>query len=337
MIKVKFATYLHPECGLTSKPTDQVDWCGHSYPHYEQVRKLLAEVLHEYPSLPLRRVGLQEYASVHSPAYLRQLTDAAEGHSDGAQPKLNSECRGLIFCLPGYEYALGGMYEAIERMRCGSLNRAYCFALGGHHAHVDWGHGYCILNPQAAAARYAQKLGFKRILFVDWDIHHGDGTQAIFANDPTVYCVSIHSGIDLYMMKASRAYEGSTEAAAAVGHWNIPLVHGLFKDEFVTSSNMLPGKFYRATDSLPEFQKALENLSWKPDLICLCSGYDSHRDDCGADVTNWTNDDFSKLTQMVNDAAQSANCPVLSVHAGGYKIPVTIPAAVAHVRTLAGY
>lgn len=337
MSKIRFGIYLHPELGLTSKPPGEIDWFGKSYPHYAEVRRRLAEVLQKYPALPLRRVELLEYASVHTPDYLKQLTDAAAGHQGSARPKLNSECRGFVFCLPGYEYSLGGMYEAVDQMRSGNLDRAYCFSLGGHHAHADWGHGYCILNPQAAAARYAQRIGFRRILFIDWDIHHGDGTQAIFANDPTVFCLSIHSGIDLYMIKASSAYAGSEEAAAAVGHCNIPLVHEVFEDEFVTSKNTLPGKFFRAADSLPEFQKRLDSLPWKPDLICVCSGYDSHLDDCGDRITNWTNDDFCKLTQMVNRVAESARCPILSVHAGGYKIPVTIPAAQTHVQTLAGW
>jgi len=114
-------------------------------------------------------------------------------------PRLSIECSGLDHCLPGYLYGLGGMLEAIDQMRAGLLERAYCFSLGGHHAYADWGHGYCLLNPQAAAARYAQTQGFRKILIVDWDIHHGDGTQSIFANDPSVYCLSIHSCLDLYM------------------------------------------------------------------------------------------------------------------------------------------
>jgi acetoin utilization deacetylase AcuC-like enzyme len=86
---------------------------------------------------------------------------------------------------------------------------------------------------------------------------------------------------------------------------------------------------------LAAFQAALDNLPWLPDLICLFSGYDSHRDDCGAGITNWTNDDFRRLTQRMLDLANRANCPVLSVHGGGYQLPVTVAAAVEHVRVLA--
>jgi acetoin utilization deacetylase AcuC-like enzyme len=334
MSKISFATYLHPQIALTSRPPDQVNWFGHSYPHYAAVGVGLAEALSHYAALPVRRVELSEYASVHSPDYLDQLKQMAAGTLVGARPEWSGECSGFEHCLPGYEYSLGGMFEAVDQMSRGILDRAYCMSLGGHHAHVDWGHGYCILNPQAVATRYAQKRGFKRILFVDWDIHHGDGTQAIFANDPTVYCISIHSFIDLYMMKASNMLEGSTAAAEAVGHKNIPVLHTVFSDDFVTELK-LPGKFYRASASLPVFQQALQELPWMPDLICICSGYDSHAEDCGADVTGWQDQDFRHLTNMVVAVANRAGCPILSVHAGGYNLPVTIRAAVVHAQSLA--
>ena len=82
---------------------------------------------------------------------------------------------------------------------------------------------------------------------------------------------------------------------------------------------------------------APENLPWAPDLICLFSGYDSHRDDCSAGITNWTNGDFYWLTQRVLELAKRSNCPVLSVQGGGYQLSITVAAAVAHVRVLASY
>jgi acetoin utilization deacetylase AcuC-like enzyme len=124
---------------------------------------------------------------VHTPTYLDKLKRMAAGEEIAAAPRLSVECTGFEYCLPGYLYGLGGMLEAIDQMRSGALERAYCFSLGGHHAYADWGHGYCLLNPQAAAVRYAQKKGFEHVLVVDWDIHHGDRTQSIFAHDASVY------------------------------------------------------------------------------------------------------------------------------------------------------
>jgi len=88
-------------------------------------------------------------------------------------------------------------------------------------------------------------------------------------------------------------------------------------------------------EAWPRFRRRWTTCRGRPDLICLFSGYDSHRDDCGAGITNWTNDDFRWLTQRVLDLAQRSTCPVLSVHGGGYQLLVTVAAAVEHVRTLA--
>ena len=330
-----FATYLHPHTAYTSKPVDQIRFMGHSYPHFAQVRIGLAEALADYPTLPERKAEFDDYLCVHTQEYLTKLGLMAADEHVEEPPRLSAECTGFEYCLPGYLYGLGGMLEAVDQMRAGTLDRAYCFSLGGHHAYPDWGHGYCLLNPQAAAARYAQTQGFERVLIVDWDIHHGDGTQFIFANDPTIYCLSIHSGLDLYMTAMRVMKNGTTTAGEEVGHCNIPLLDAFYTDESFAKMD-LPGEFYHTAESIPLFRSALEQIPWTPDLICIFSGYDSHKDDCGGRITNWTNNDYKILTRSVIELAERAGCPILSVHGGGYKLPVTIPAAAAHVEVLAG-
>lgn len=331
----RFATYLHPQTCLTSKPGDQIRFVGHSYPHFSQVRQELERALAGYPSLPVRQAEYAQYTGVHTQAYLDSLSRMAAGEPVDDPPRLSIECTGFEFCLPGYLYGLGGMLEAIDQMTAGRLERAYCFSLGGHHAYADRGHGYCLLNPQAAAARYAQAQGFEKVLVVDWDIHHGDGTQSIFANDASVHCISIHSGADLYMAMACGLRYGTTTYGEEVGHCNIPLLDRVYGDDATKEMN-LPGQFYRAPESLQAFRTALECVPWTPDLIFVFSGYDSHTDDCGEGITDWTNEDFRRLTRHVLDLAHRAACPVLSVHGGGYELPVTIPAAASHVEVLAG-
>ncbi|MCQ3972490.1 MAG: histone deacetylase [Anaerolineae bacterium] len=330
---LKFATYLHPHTCFTAKPVTPAMFFGYAFPHYSQIREALAEALGQYPVLPLRQVAYEEYGRVHTEDYLHQLALMAAGQPVDPPPKLSLECSGYEFCLPGYQYGLGGMFEAVEQMKRGNLERAFCFCLGGHHAHRDWGHGYCLLNPLAATARYAQALGLARVLIIDWDIHHGDGTQAIFAHDDTVYCLSIHSVADLYMAKVSSLRAGTTEGGQQVGHGNIPLLHDVFDDAFFAEMN-LPGQFYRAEQSLAVFQQALEELPFSPDLILLFAGCDSHKDDCGGGITNWTEPDFETLTRSVLDLARRAGCPVLSVQGGGYKLLVTIATTIRHVAVL---
>jgi acetoin utilization deacetylase AcuC-like enzyme len=336
MASVAFAAYLHPEVAATSRPRETIRFVGQSLPYYDQVRAALAGAVAEYPALPLARAELTRYRTVHDDAYLDAIQRAARGDPTVAPLPVNAECAGLEHCLPGYAHSLGGLVAAIDRMRQGSLERAYCFSLGGHHAFPERGHGYCLLNPLAAAARYAQQLGFRRVLILDWDIHHGDGTQAIFAGDSSIYCISVHSAVDLYMAKASRLALGTTTAAEEAGHWNIPVLDQRFDGDVIGALG-LSGRFYRGEESLVAVADALDALPWQPELICVFSGYDAHRDDCGRHVMGWDTADFGWLTRRVLDRAQQAGCPVLSVHGGGYKLPVTIAAATEHIRTLATY
>jgi acetoin utilization deacetylase AcuC-like enzyme len=330
----KLATYLHHQTTLTTRPSEAIAFAGHSWPYLSRVRHGLEHSLQSYAVLPLRRIAFGEYGRVHSQSYLDKLELMARDEPLEELPKLGIGCDGLEYCLPGYEYSLGGMYQAIDAARKGTFDRAYCFSLGGHHAFVDWGHGYCVVNPQAVAARYAQAVGFEKVLIVDWDLHHGDGTQSIFAHDQSVYCLSIHSVGDLYMAVSRGIRYATTAKAKEEGHCNIPILAESFNDDFFNQMK-LEGKFYRASDSLQAFAEAIDNIPWQPDYVFLFSGYDAHINDQGKGVTDWTNDDYRLLTKTVKELAQKATCPILSVHGGGYNLEVAIEAARNHVVVLA--
>lgn len=333
---IKFSTYLHDETALTSRPVEEIEFVGYSYPYFNLVRKELKSKLGKYNSFGVRHAEISDYLTVHSETYIEKLKVMASGQSVEQRPKLSIECKGLEFCLPGYLFGLGGMLQAIDMMKSGAIQRAYCFSLGGHHAYTDWGHGYCILNPLAAAARYAQRQGFEKVLIIDWDIHHGDGTQSIFANDPTVHCISIHSAADLYMALACGLRYGTTKTGEFLGHQNIPVLAKIFDDKFVAQADW-GGVFYRAEESINIFSNSLQKVPWSPDLILIFSGYDSHKDDQGNEITNWVNSDFETLTKVVLNFSYKASCPVLSVHGGGYNLPVAVSAACSHVEILANY
>lgn len=329
-----FAISIHPETLQTSRPVDDEAFRGFSLPYAMQLRSKLADALRGYPSLPLRSADFALFADVHTATYLAQIQELAADRVPDPYPQLSIECSRLWYALPGYCFTLGGMLSALEAMRAGSLDRAFCAGRAGHHAYPGRGHGYSLLNPLAAAVRSAQRMGFERVLIVDWDIHHGDGTQAIFADDPSVFQISIHSAADLYMATMRVLPAGTTTAAAAVGHCNIPLLLDRFDAEDWAAFG-LGGEFYRGHESIPMLAEALQALPWTPDLICIFAGVDSHRDDCGGGITNWTNDDFQSLTRLVLAAARSASCPVLSVQGGGYKLPITVAALTSHVAALA--
>jgi acetoin utilization deacetylase AcuC-like enzyme len=333
MPRKSFAVNLHDETTALSLPIEQIMFVGQSYPHYNQLRLELRENLKDLPTIPVRKACPEDYLSVHTQSYYESICRLSKGEDVENAPRLSMECTGFEFCLPGYLFALGGMMEAIDLMENGSLERGYCFSLGGHHAGKNYGHGYCMLNPMAAAVRYAQSIGFKKVLIIDWDIHHGDGTQDIFSYDNSVYHISIHSLVDGYMAKASNLKYGTTSWAEKVGHCNIPLLDDMFEDSFLEEEG-LAGKFYRADESLTQFQKALNEIPWEPDMIFIFAGFDSHIKDCGKGITNWTNQDFQKLTRSVLTLSKNLSCPVLSVQGGGYKLEVTIPAVMSHIEVL---
>jgi acetoin utilization deacetylase AcuC-like enzyme len=334
----RFGIYFHQETCQTSIPRREIEFVGHSLPYFDAVREQLASTLRQYyPEIPLRKAAYDQFLTVHDPSYLDAIRRMSTDNQPQEIPKMSMECIGYEYCLPGYLYSLGGLLEAVDLINEGKLERAYCFSLGGHHAYADWGHGYCLLNPQAAAIRYAQERGFNNILVVDWDLQHGDGTQSIFAHDSSVYCISIHSVMDLYMAFMTVLESGTTTTAHAVGHCNIPVLQDLFDDEFFQKMMSLDGAYYRAEDTLSVFRQSLEDLPFSPDMIFIFSGYDAHIDDCGDGVTDWTYDDFQFLTEMVLDVAVDALCPVISSHGGGYNLDVTVKAAYRHIETLATY
>lgn len=329
-----FAISLHPEALLTSRHVAADQFIGKSLPYAQEVCACLVDALRGYTNLPLQSADFGLFSSVHSPTYLNQIQELAAGNTPDPYPRLSAECSGMWYALPGYCAGLGGMLTAIDLMKAGTLDRAFCYSLGGHHAYADYGHGYGMLNPLAATVRYAQRQGFARVLIIDWDIHHGDGTQAIFAHDSSVYHISIHSAIDLYMAIQRVIRAGTTTAATAVGHCNIPVLTQRFDDSDWAKLG-LTGSYYRAATCIPAFVDALQSLPWEPDLICIFAGVDSHRDDCGAGITDWENSDFQTLTRLVLNMAQRSNCPVLSIKGGGYNLPVTIAAIASHVEALA--
>ena len=329
-----FASYLHPETTQGTKPYDELDFVGFSVPYREELRAVIAKETSHHRAIPLFHAPFKDFSLIHDTNYLDALRQLAHGHEPPVMPMLSMECRDLEYFLDAHSYGLGGMYAAIAAMGRGQLKRAFVHSMGGHHAFQGRGHGYCILNPMAVAVRYAQRKGFKNVLIVDWDTHHGDGTQSIFEHDQSVHHISVHNLIDLYMAFQRVIRLGTDSYARSVGQRNIPLLPEDFDDSIIETMQ-LEGKVYRAEESMDALRTALGALPFKPDIIFIYAGVDSHIDDCGAGVTNWTTDDFITLTRMVLDTAAEADCPVMSVSGGGYKFDTTIDATLAHIYTLA--
>ena len=331
-MSMNIATYFHPEICQTLKPVEELEFIGQSLPYYNSVRDEIRKRI-DYPELALSKVDFNEYYSVHSKDYINGIVKSANDETDG-DFEISAECMNLHYAIPGYEYSLGGLYKAVDLMKKGELDRAYCFSMPSHHAFTSRGHGYCLLNSMATAVRYAQNVGFNNVLIIDWDIHHGDGTQTVFENDKSVCIIDIHSAVDLYMSMVNSIKLGTTTYGRSVGHCNIPVMDSNYPDSFFYNDLELTGELYRADNVIRQFEAELNRLPFSPDIIFIFDGHDSHIDDCGKDITNFDYEDFRILTRLVKEVAVKNQIPILSMPGGGYDLDITVQAALVHMEEL---
>ena len=158
--------------------------------------------------------------------------------------------------------AAGAVCDAVERVIAAEDSNAFCaIRPPGHHALPKSAMGFCLLNNIAIGAMHARSLGLNRVLIVDWDVHHGNGTQATFWEDPSVGFVSIHRS-PFYPGTGSANETGSGKGLGT--KVNIPVVAHIRPDEFLK----------RLFDETEKFANRL-----KPELILLSAGFDAHRND----------------------------------------------------------
>jgi acetoin utilization deacetylase AcuC-like enzyme len=214
--------------------------------------------------------------------------------------------------------AAGAACDAVDRVLTGEDKTALCLVRPpGHHALPERAMGFCLFSNVAIAAsvaRYSHQLD--RVMIVDWDVHHGNGTQGVFYADEQVGFLSIHR----WPFYPGTGDSDETGAGAGLGATiNLPISFGT------------PRSTYRES-----FAAALEKFAGhiRPDLILISAGFDSHRADpigsLGLEV-----EDFAELTKIVCDvAAVHAQGRVVSVLEGGYNPPVLAECVEAHLRGL---
>jgi acetoin utilization deacetylase AcuC-like enzyme len=189
----------------------------------------------------------------------------------------------------------------------------------GHHARPDVSMGFCLFNNAAIAARYAQdRYGIEKVLILDWDVHHGNGTQEIFYSDPSVFYLSTHQ-YPYYPGTGSAGETGTGEGAGTV--LNVPLPGG-------TS----------APDHRQAFTTALASMenTFHPDLVIISAGFDSRRGDPLGGL-RLEDADFAEMTGEVMDVAmRHASGRVVSLLEGGYNLTNLGATVRAHVAALSG-
>ena len=225
-------------------------------------------------------------------------------------------------CRASYDVALaaaGGCVAAVQAVLAGEVHNAFCAVRPpGHHAGPDCGMGFCIFNNAAIAARYAQRHGgVERVLIVDWDVHHGNGTQDVFYEDPTVLYCSLHEG-GLYPMPITgKGHARQGGAGRGEGFTlNIPLPFGSGDEETIAAlaERLVPAA-----------------RSFRPDLLIISAGFDSRRGDPLGDL-DITDEGFGRLTCLAAGLVPAGR--VVSVLEGGYNLAGLASASAAHVRAL---
>lgn len=214
--------------------------------------------------------------------------------------------------------AVGGVLTGIDKIMSGEVNNGMALVRPpGHHATPGQAMGFCLFNNVAVGARYLQKVhGIKKVLIVDWDLHHGNGTQEAFYDDPSVLYFSTHQ----YPHYPGSGSLHETGEGKGEGYTiNVPMRAGTPPDEFIN-------KFREAL-----FERALE---FSPEFIIISAGFDAHIDDPLGDML-LTEGSYAEMTRIVLDISEK-RCKgrVLSVLEGGYNLNALALSVEAHLRVM---
>lgn len=286
-----------------------------------------------HPECPERldaaRSGLTSVATHALPVRAARMDEIAAVHGEHHWPRLDRALDGHFGMLDADTFYAPGSREAVLRAAGGAaeLGRALMsettrgFALlrpPGHHAEIDRAMGFCLLNNVAFAARAAQTAGAKKVAIVDWDVHHGNGTQDIFWRDPTVHFTSLHQW-PLYPGTGSPREIGDGEGRGATT--NLALPPGSGPEEYAEA-------FRRVV--LPELR------AFAPDVILVSAGYDAHRDDPLGSMHLDAPSYGAMTTALVELAEELGHGRVGLVLEGGYDLSGLEVSVAASARALMG-
>ncbi|HTK77503.1 MAG TPA: histone deacetylase [Gemmataceae bacterium] len=253
---------------------------------------------------------------VHVPPVVervRRLAEAGGGHLDADTVVSPASYRvGLA--------AAGACSAAVDAVLQGKDRTALCLVRPpGHHATPTHSMGFCLFNNIAIAARHAQKThGVGRVMIIDWDVHHGNGTQDIFYDDPSVFFLSIH--------RYGHGFYPGTGAADETGQGsglgttrNVPIRYGTSRGDYRDLTA-------RAVETVAD--------TFKPELVLVSAGFDAHRLDPIGSLGLET-EDFAELTKLALAVARThAGGRLVSCLEGGYHWQATADSVATHLRTL---
>ena len=290
----------HPECADRLRAIDAVL----SKPGFESLTKIEAPLLDDIEA---------KLALIHTAAMIDRVLTGIPEHG-------LSYFDADTVASPGSKMAalraVGALCDAVDQICTGNANKAFCAVRPpGHHAMPGYPMGFCLFNNVAIAAEYARRhYQLERIAIVDFDVHHGNGTQTAFYEQAQVLYASSHQWPH---------YPGS-------GH---PLENGVGNIVNVPLAAGTDGKVFRSKYSdiiLPAVKK------FKPQLILISAGFDAHRDDPLASL-RLVEDDYRWISdELVKIADEYCTGRIISTLEGGYNLRALAASAAAHVASLAG-
>ncbi len=254
--------------------------------------------------------------TVHDPRYVKMVEKTCKNGGGMLDPD-------TVVGKESYRIALlavGGVMAAVDAIMNKKSGNAFCAVRPpGHHAEKDRAMGFCIFNNVAVGARYVEKkFGLSRVLIVDWDVHHGNGTQNIFLDDPSVYYFSIHQ-FPYYPGTGSENEVGEGEGEGYT--FNMPMFAGSGDLEYIEAFENI---FYPAA------------AKFSPEFIFISAGFDAHQQDPLAAI-NLSEEGYKRMTQVITKlASDQGDGRVVSVLEGGYSIKSLSACVEKHIRALMG-
>ncbi len=293
-------TGAHPECARRLKTV------------YAHLRK--TGLIGRFEQGALRQATGDEVKRVHAADYLRTLAAFAAhggGHIDGD----------TVVSPRSYDVALhaaGAAVDAVGQVLSGKHTAACCLTRPpGHHSLPSQAMGFCLLNNAAVAACHAiEAHGLSRVLIVDWDVHHGNGTQDIFYERADVCFFSAHR----YPFYPGTGAEDETGSGAGLGAtFNLPLRFGITRRQYVDRFTLKLGQAAAFS---------------KPELVLISAGFDAHAQDPIGSL-GLESEDFAELTRRVSDVAeQYAGGRIVSLLEGGYNVDALAESVAYHLEAL---
>ena len=271
-----------------------------------------AGVWQEATQIPAAKATREQIVAVHTAAHVdRVLATRDTAGSFDADTYFNEATADVALL------AAGGAIAACRAVMEGTVDRAMALVRPpGHHATRNRAMGFCLFNNVAVAARYLQReCGVGRVAIIDFDVHHGNGTQDIFYDDGNVFFVSLHE-YPLWPMSGAAAERGIGAGEGTT--LNVPIRAGTQGPEF-----------------LEKLDAALAHVAtFRPEFLLVSAGFDAHRDDPLANLA-LRSADFGIITSRLVGLATDIGCrgPV-SVLEGGYHLEALAESVEAHLRAL---